>query len=214
MKAAERAGRDPGPITLVGISKKVDVDRIKQAYDAGLRNIGENYLQEARAKIPRCPEGITWHFVGHLQKNKVNPVLSLFSMIQSVDSKELLDKISKRGEKIGKVVPVLLEVNIAGEDTKYGLAPGEVRPLLSKVGKLKGAEVVGLMCMPPYSDNPEDSRPFFRKLVKLFHQIERDSFPAWKGIHLSMGMSGDFEVAVEEGATIVRIGRAIFGERK
>ncbi|MCL5037413.1 MAG: YggS family pyridoxal phosphate-dependent enzyme [Chloroflexi bacterium] len=212
--AAERAGRDPGSVTLIGIVKTVEPERIRLAYDAGLLDAGENYLQEARTKIPLCPDGLKWHFIGHLQQNKVNPAIDLFSMIHSVDSLNLLRRISARGEALGIEVPVLLEVNVGGEDTKFGLSPDDIPRLLEAAGELKGAQVQGLMCMPPYSDDPQESRPFFRRLAALFQSMNTEGFPSWKGRHLSMGMSGDYETAIEEGATMVRIGRAIFGERK
>ena len=201
--ACERAGRDPGEVTIVGVAKTFPAAFVVEAVRAGLADVGENRVQEAATKVPEvAAAGVRprWHLVGHLQTNKVKTALNLFVIIQSVDSVRLAESISHHTER---PIPVLLEVNVAGEATKFGFRPQGVAGELKRIAALPGLEVQGLMTVAPLADDPEEVRPVFRCLRQL-----RDAL----GLrHLSMGMTDDFEVAVEEGATMVRIGRAIFG---
>ena len=211
---ALKVGRKPEDITLVAVSKTVEISRIKEAIDAGVTTLGENYVQEAREKISQLGQEVSWHMIGHLQTNKVKYVVPQFSMIQSVDSLRLAQEISKRALKLGKSIDVLIQVNISGEETKSGVNPEQLLPLLEKIAPLKGIKVKGLMTMPPFFSDPERARPYFRKLWQLREKTLPSLPDSISLTHLSMGMSGDFEVAIEEGATMVRIGTAIFGERK
>ena len=211
---AVKVGRKPEEITLVAVSKTVDAARIKEAVEAGITTLGENYVQEAKEKIPEIGGGVTWHMIGHLQTNKVKYVVPLFSMIQSVDSLRLAKEISQRALKLGTIMDMLIEVNLGEEQTKTGLSAVEVPALLEAVADLKGIKVKGLMTMPPYFLDPEKARPFFQKLRELRDNLV-SSVPEQISLdHLSMGMSSDFETAIEEGATMVRVGTAIFGERR
>lgn len=204
-RAAERANRSPAEITIVAVSKGVDSAAIEKALEAGITNIGENRVQEAMTKIEVISSsGLRpiWHMVGHLQRNKVKTALELFDIIHSIDSLRLAEALSRQAENI---IPVLIQVNIPGEETKSGFPQSEVSKALEEIASLPGLRVDGLMTIAPLTDDPEEVRPIFRRLREL-----RDSL----GLeHLSMGMTDDFEVAIEEGATMVRIGRAIFGER-
>lgn len=203
--ASERARRDPAGITLIAVTKTHPPDAIAAAYGAGLRHFGENRVQEAQAKIPAlrasCPDA-TWHLIGHLQRNKVAPALELFDVIHSLDSERLAVAISERATR---PVRCLLEVNVAGESSKHGVSPGDAAPLAEHIDSLPNIDLVGLMTIAPEVSDPEQIRPVFRRLREL-----RD---ALRLPELSMGMTGDFEVAIEEGATMVRVGRAIFGPR-
>ncbi len=211
---ALKTGRKPDEITLVAVTKTVDTNRIKDAREAGITAFGENYVQEARGKIPHIGEGAIWHMIGRLQTNKIKYVVPLFSMIHSVDSARLAEEISERAIECGKIMEVLIQVNIGRENAKAGVKPEELPQLLEAVSSLKGITVKGLMAMPPYFSDPEKTRPFFTTLRELRDKL----FPFFSDsvslAHLSMGMSSDFEVAIEEGATILRIGTAIFGGRK
>ena len=203
--AAERAGRAPGDITLVAISKTQPADAVAAAFTAGLCDFGENRVREAAAKIDvlRAQDvAPRWHLVGHLQRNKVQAAIDLFDILHSVDSERLAEAISAATTR---PVPVLIEVNVAGEDTKYGVVPEAVSKLAARIGNLPHLELAGLMTVAPQVDDPEDVRPVFRQLRHL-----RDAVGLRE---LSMGMTDDFEVAVEEGSTLVRVGRAIFGAR-
>jgi PLP dependent protein len=203
--ARERGGHAATEVTLVGVTKTHPVEAIVAAHEAGLTDVGENRVQEARPKIDELrSRGVTpvWHLVGHLQTNKVTAALDLFDILHGVDSERLARAISQRASR---PVRVLLEVNVAGEPSKFGVAPADVAGMAERVGALPGIELLGLMTVAPQADDPEDVRPVFRRLREL-----RDA----AGLReLSMGMTDDFEVAVEEGATIVRVGRAIFGTR-
>jgi len=205
-RACERSHRSPGEITLVAITKGVDVSAIRAAFDCGIRNFGENRVQEAEGKIAQLADlkpDVTWHMVGHLQSNKAKAAVELFDIIHSVDSVRLAEILSRRAEK---TLPVLLEVNVSGEATKGGFSVGETEAAVKAIKQLPNLKMLGLMTVAPFVADPEEVRPVFRKLREL-----RDSL----GLeHLSMGMTDDFEVAVEEGATMLRIGRAIFGERR
>jgi len=211
--AAKRSGRDLLSVKLVVVTKTVDVDRIREAVDAGALILGENRVQEAKEKIEKLGPIASWHLIGHLQTNKAKYAVKLFYLIHSVDSLELAKEIDKQAAKLGKVQDVLIEVSIAGEASKAGVASENAVALVKGVAKLENISIKGLMTMPPYSASPEDSRPYFKKLRELSESISRENIPGVSMNELSMGMSGDFEVAIEEGATIVRVGTAIFGER-
>jgi hypothetical protein len=209
--ACTRAGRDAGTVTLLAVSKSHPPETIRAVADCGQILFGENKIQEAKAKIPLCPGRLHWHFIGHLQSNKVRDAVELFEMIQGVDSLLLAREISKRAEQSGKTMPVLLEVNLAGEASKFGYAPEKLVTELAELNALPRIEVHGLMAIPPFCPVPEKARPYFRRLRDLKVQLEQQLGAPLP--HLSMGMSGDFEIAIEEGATMVRIGTALFGER-
>jgi len=207
-RAAERAGRDPASVTLMAVTKGIGPDAIKEAVDEGILDLGENRVQEASEKLSGLSAAgrVRRHMIGHLQTNKVKPAVSLFDEVHSVDSLRLAQKISEEAQKAGKVVPVYLEINVSGETSKYGLVPGTIPDVISSVRELSSIKVVGLMTMAPYSADPQDSRPYFRSLAGLASSAGLS--------RLSMGMSGDFIVAIEEGATIIRVGRAIFKSPK
>ena len=212
-RAAERAGRSPAEILLVGISKTVDVERIRQALAAGVPALGENRVQEAKANIDALGHPVPWHLVGSLQTNKARDAVRLFDWIQSVDRPELARELARRARSEGKVVHVLVEVNLAGEATKGGIVPTQLKTLLEEIAPLSGIKAKGLMAIPPPADNPDGSRPWFRQLRELRETAAGWKLPGVEMTELSMGMSADFEVAIEEGATMVRVGTAIFGER-
>jgi len=209
--ACERAGRQADEVTVVAVAKTVGPDAVTAAAECGQAIIGENRVQEAAQKIPRCPGYLDWHMVGHLQRNKVRAAVGLFSMVHSVDSPRLLESLNDACGQAGTTLPVCLQVNVSGEGSKSGMAPEEGPAILARCGELMNLDVVGLMTIPPFTPDPEDARPFFGRLREL-----RDAWRESTGFpleHLSMGMSGDFEVAVEEGATMVRLGTALFGTR-
>jgi PLP dependent protein len=209
--ACGRAGRDENSVTLLAASKTHPPETIQMAVNCGQIFFGENKIQEAKAKIPLCPGRLRWHFIGHLQSNKVRDAVELFEMIQSVDSLSLAREISKRAEQAAKTMPVLLEVNVAGEAGKFGSAPEKLLAELKELNALPRITIRGLMTVPPFAAEAEKSRPHFRRLRELKSQCEEVLGAPLP--HLSMGMSGDFEIAIEEGATIVRIGTALFGPR-
>lgn len=209
--ACERAGRDPATVELLAVTKSQPPEVVQAAAALGLTLFGENKVQEARAKIPLCSGRLRWHFIGHLQTNKCRDAVELFEMIQSVDSLHLAQELNKRAEQAAKRIPVLLEVNVAGERSKFGYAPERLLAELPALNALPRLEIRGLMTVPPWSPEPEKVRPHFRRLRELREQCEQILGAPLP--HLSMGMSGDFEVAIEEGATIVRIGTALFGPR-
>lgn len=209
--ACARAGRDSASVTLLAVSKTHPPEVVKEAVEAGQIFFGENKIQEAKAKIPLCPGRARWHFIGHLQSNKCRDAVELFEMIQSVDSLSLAQEINKRAEAAAKTMPVLLEVNVAGEASKFGYPPERLLAELAELNKLPRLEIHGLMAVPPWTPVPENSRPHFRRLREL--KVECENILGAPLPQLSMGMSGDFEVAIEEGATIVRVGTALFGER-
>jgi len=205
--ACQRSGRSPEEVTVVAVTKGFPPEAVREAAAAGLSQFGENRVQEAQSKLPLLADLAprpTWHMIGHLQTNKVKTVLSLFDIIQSVDSLHLAQEISRRAPQSVRV-PVLLEVNVAGEAAKYGFSPDELPAMAEQVRTLPGLDVRGLMTVAPMVADPQEARPVFRRLRSLAESLDLRE--------LSMGMSDDFEVAVEEGATIVRVGRAIFGER-
>jgi len=209
--ACARAGRDPASVTLLAVTKSQPPEAVAAAAWLGLNLFGENKVQEARAKIPFCPGKLHWHFIGHLQSNKCLDAVELFEMIQSVDSLPLAREIAKRAEQAGKTMPVLLEVNVAGEASKFGYPPERLLAELNEINALPRIEIRGLMAVPPYVTDPEKARPHFRRLREMKEHCEQTLGAPL--LHLSIGMSGDFEVAIEEGATIIRIGTALFGPR-
>jgi hypothetical protein len=211
-RAAERARRDPASITLIGVTKGVEPARIEAAIAAGLHELGENRVQEALPKIAALPAGVRWHLVGHLQRNKARAAAGAFAVIHSVDRLRLAEVLDRAAGELGRRLPVLVEVNVAGEATKFGCAPAEVEALIAGLGTCQHLVPVGLMTVAPLVHDPEAVRPVFRRLRELRDRLWGHPGAAGSG-ELSMGMSGDFEVAIEEGATMVRIGRAIFGER-
>jgi pyridoxal phosphate enzyme (YggS family) len=211
--AAKRAGRDPASIRLVTVTKTVSIERIREALSSGATILGENRVQEAKEKIEQLGQIASWHLIGHLQTNKAKYAVKLFDLIHSVDSLELAAEIDKQAAKIGKVQDVLIEVSIAGEAAKAGVGIDDAVSLVRQAAMLRSIRIKGLMTMPPYSDIPEDSRSYFKKLKELSAIIDRENIPGISMAELSMGMSGDFEVAIEEGATMVRVGTAVFGER-
>ena len=212
-RAAARAGRDPRTIRLLAASKSQPVERIRAAIAAGIRLFGENYVQEAQAKKAAIREAVEWHMIGHLQRNKAKAALDLFDLIESIDSVQLARALDKEGKKRGRAARAFVEVNLAGEESKSGIAGGQVGALLEEAGKLSHLRIEGLMAVPPMSGNPEDARPYFRALKELRAELEAKKIPNVDLKELSMGMTHDFPVAIEEGATLVRIGTAIFGPR-
>ena len=214
-EAAEACGRAPGEIALLAISKTFPSEAILQAAEAGLHQFGENRVQEAEAKILHFREllKLEWHLVGHLQSNKARSAVDLFSMIHSVDRLSLAEALSQEANKQGKILPVLIQVNISGEESKSGINPQETLQLLERIAGLQHLSVQGLMTMPPWFEDPENARPYFNALRKLREELANKKIHGVSLQELSMGMSGDFEVAIEEGATLVRVGTAIFGPR-
>lgn len=212
-RAAERADRDPATIRLVAVSKTRPAGEIEQAAQAGQRLFGENYVQELVAKAAAVRQPVEWHVIGHLQSNKVRQVAGLVSMIHSVDRLSLAKEISRQCGRIGACCDILLQVNVAQEATKSGVGVDDALALARQIAALPNLRLRGLMTMPPFFGDPEEARPFFRQLRSLAGSIRAAAIPGVELDELSMGMSGDFEVAIEEGATLVRVGTAIFGER-
>jgi pyridoxal phosphate enzyme (YggS family) len=204
-RAAERAGRRAGDVLLIGVSKTVDVERIRAAVAAGVPALGENRVQEAKAKVAEMGRPVPWHLIGHLQTNKVRDALEIFDLIHSLDRMELAHELERRAHQRERPVPVLLQVNVGGEASKGGFEPDAVPQALEEIARMRSILVRGLMTIPPAVERAEDARGSFRTLAALAKRV---------GLaELSMGMSGDFEVAIEEGATMVRVGTAIFGAR-
>ena len=212
-EAAIRSGRRPDSVKLVGVTKTVDVDRIKEAVSAGLQILGENYVQEARDKIRELGSPVSWHFVGRLQTNKAKYAVKLFDLIQTVDSFRLAKELNRRAQPLGRTISIIIQVNLASEASKGGVNPSECLSLIKQVATLENIQIRGLMTMPPFFDQPEIARPYFAQLRKMSQEIAEAQVPGIEMDELSMGMSGDFETAIEEGATLIRVGTAIFGER-
>jgi pyridoxal phosphate enzyme (YggS family) len=208
--AAIRSGRPASAVTLVAVSKTMPAEAIREAVAAGVRILGENRVQEAREKIARLPGLAEWHLIGHLQTNKAKLAVSLFSRVHSLDSIRLAGELDRYAEEAGKRLPCFVEVNVGEEAQKSGADEGEVRALLAETSRLSHIRIDGLMIVPPFVPDPEAVRPFFRRLRLLRDQLVQEGFPLTE---LSMGMTHDFEVAIEEGATLVRIGTALFGSR-
>ncbi|MEW6232980.1 MAG: YggS family pyridoxal phosphate-dependent enzyme [Chloroflexota bacterium] len=215
-RAALAAGRNVNEIELVAVTKTVPLDRIAAAYQLGLRHFGENRVQEGMEKIAGSAAlgltGARWHLVGHLQTNKVKTAVAIFDIIHSIDSVHLAEAVSRRAVAAGRTVPVLLEVNVAGEASKFGFSPGELPAALEEISKMPALQLDGLMTVAPLARDPEEARPVFRRLRALRDELRQSyNLPYFR--HLSMGMTDDYPVAIQEGATMVRLGRAIFGER-
>src|SRR5438105_8729264 len=210
-EAAEKSGRQPADVELVAITKTHDAERVREAHEAGQQVFGESRVQEARAKIPELPSNLRWHFVGHLQKNKIRHALPLFDLIHSVDSLALAQDINRIAEEDGLHPRVLLEVNVAGEGSKFGFTPDKLREDLENLLALPRLSILGLMTIPPIADEAEASRKYFVALRELRDRLQTEFHVDLA--QLSMGMTQDFAIAVEEGATLVRVGTAIFGER-
>ncbi len=211
-QAALRTRRDPGEIGLVAVTKTVPVDKIKEAVAAGLRVLGENRVQELTAKYPYL-EGVEWHLIGHLQSNKVKYIVDKVALLHSLDSLSLAEEINRRMLALGRRMDVLVQVNVADEVTKFGLRPAETEEFIDAVRTLPGLRIKGLMTIGPNVRDPEEIRPVFRQLRMLAEQVKTIGFPGVELTHLSMGMSNDYIVAVEEGATLIRLGSIIFGPR-
>jgi pyridoxal phosphate enzyme (YggS family) len=214
-QAAETCGRDADSVRLVAVSKTIAAGTVKEAIEAGVKILGENYIQEAREKFNALVHyPVSWHFIGHLQSNKAKYAVRLFDLIHSVDSVKLARELNKQAKKVDKIQQILVQVNISAEDTKSGTSAKEAPGLISEISQLENLSIRGLMTMPPYFYQPEKVKPFFAALRELRDQIKAKAPPNVSLEELSMGMTGDFEVAIQEGATLVRIGTAIFGERK
>jgi len=206
-----RAKRVPSEVTLVAVTKGQPPEVVHEAARLGLTLFGENKIQEAKSKIPLCSGKLHWHFIGHLQSNKARDAVRLFEMIQSVDSLDIAEELNKKADDAAKAIPILIEVNIVGEASKFGYRAEKLRTDLPQLNRLKRLEIHGLMIVPPWSSEPETVRPVFRQLRELKDECQQ--ILGAPLAHLSMGMSGDFEIAIEEGATMVRLGTALFGAR-
>lgn len=211
--AAARAGRDVDRIRLLAAAKSQSVEAIRTAVEAGVALIGENYVQEAQQKKQRLSVPAEWHMIGHLQRNKVKTALEIFDVIESMDSVGLAHELDKEGHKRGKLVRTFIEVNLGGEESKSGVARENVAPLLEAAAKLSWVRIEGLMTVPPFRQNPEDMRRYFRQLFNLKEKLAKLCLPNMDLKELSMGMTRDYPIAIEEGATIVRVGTALFGPR-
>lgn len=213
-KAISKAGRKESDVTLIAVSKTKPVEMLKEAYDCGIRDFGENKVQEITEKYPALPDDIRWHMIGHLQTNKVKYIADKVYMIHSVESEKLALEISKRAVAVNRVIPVLIEVNIGDEESKFGIKASECLEFVKKIHDLPGIKVSGLMCVAPYTENAEDNRKYFKLLKQIAIDITNKNIDNVSMDVLSMGMSGDYEVAIEEGATYVRVGTNIFGIRQ
>lgn len=213
-EAAMRADRDPSGVKLMAVTKTVDDERIMESIELGIDIIGENYVQEARRKIEKMGRSIPWHLIGHLQTNKAKYAVKLFDMVHSVDRVALAREIDRRAGLIGAKMDILVEVNVSGEESKSGVDAASALELVREISQLRNISIKGLMTMAPWFDDPQQARPYFRKLRELQDRIGDANIAGVEMKELSMGMSGDYETAVEEGATIVRIGTRIFGARK
>ncbi len=211
--ACERGHRDPSEVQLIDVSKTKPVEMLKEAYDNGERHFGENKVQELVAKYEQLPKDIKWHMIGHLQRNKVKYIVDKVALIHSVDSVRLAEEIHKEAIKIGRKIPILIEVNVAGEKTKFGVAPEAVEDLLREIAAFDGIEVQGFMTIAPFVTDSEENRQYFNRLKQLSVDISHKNIDNVNMNFLSMGMTGDYEVAIEEGASFVRVGTGIFGER-
>ena len=212
-EACDTAGRSPQEVTLIAVSKTKPVEMLKEAYDAGARVFGENKVQEIVDKYDQMPSDVKWHMIGHLQRNKVKYIVDKVAMIHSVDSLRLAETIEKEAAKKAVIVPILIEVNVAQEESKFGLKVEEVLPLIEEISSYSHIQVKGLMTIAPFVENSEENRLVFRNLRNLSVDIAAKKFNNVTMNVLSMGMTGDYEVAIEEGATMVRVGTGIFGER-
>ncbi|MGE5591375.1 MAG: YggS family pyridoxal phosphate-dependent enzyme [Bacillota bacterium] len=212
-RAALRAGRSPDAVTVIAVTKTVPAERVQEALACGIRHLGENRVQEARDKRPQVVGDAVWHLIGHLQTNKARQAVDLFDWVHSLDRPELAVELHRRAVGAERRLPVLVQVNVAGEVSKFGVAPKDLVDLVRLASRLDGLQVQGLMTIAPLVEDPEEVRPVFRRLAQLAAEVESLGLDGVRMEHLSMGMSHDFEVAIEEGATMVRIGTALFGER-
>ncbi len=212
-RACGRSGRSREEVTLIAVSKTKPIEDLKEAYVHGARCFGENKVQEITEKYPQMPEDVKWHMIGHLQRNKIKYIIDKVTLIHSVDSLRLAGAIQTEAAKHRITMPILIEVNVAGEESKFGLSVEETLPLIEQVSTMENLRVQGLMTIAPYVDDPEENRWVFQKLKKLSVDISRKNINNVTMCVLSMGMTGDYEVAIEEGATMVRVGTGIFGER-
>ena len=213
LDACERSGRNPEEVTLIAVSKTKPVEMLQEVYNEGIRDFGENYVQELADKIEIMPKDIRWHMIGHLQRNKVKYLVGKVACIHSVDSLRLAEVINERSIKLGVVTKIMAEVNIAGEESKFGFTRDEVFDFAEKVSTMEGVKLVGLMTSTPYVNDPEENRQYFREMKSLSVDINEKNINNINITELSMGMTNDYIVAVEEGATHVRVGTAIFGAR-
>ena len=213
LDACERSGRNPEEVTLIAVSKTKSVEMLQEVYNEGIRDFGENYVQELADKIEIMPKDIRWHMIGHLQRNKVKYLVGKVACIHSVDSLRLAEVINERSIKLGVVTKIMAEVNIAGEESKFGFTRDEVFDFAEKVSTMEGVKLVGLMTSAPYVNDPEENRQYFREMKSLSVDINEKNINNINITELSMGMTNDYIVAVEEGATHVRVGTAIFGAR-
>jgi len=212
-KACDRSGRSRAEVTLVAVSKTKPLPMLWEAYEAGVRDFGENRVQELLEKIPALPSDLRWHMIGHLQRNKVKYIVDKVAMIHSVDSLPLAEEISREAVKKGITVDIMLEVNVAEEASKFGVSAEELFAFAETVSRLPAIRVKGLMTVAPFTETPEENRPYFRKLAQLAVDMNGKNIDNENVCHLSMGMTGDYSVAIEEGATYVRVGTGIFGMR-
>lgn len=212
-EACERAGRDREEVTLIAVSKTKPVDMLSEIYREGIRDFGENKVQELSSKIPQLPSDIKWHMIGHLQRNKVKQIVGQAALIHSVDTYRLAEEINIQAKKQNITVPVLIEVNIADEESKFGISQDDAILLVEEISKLENIRIKGLMTIAPNVSDAEENRPYFRKIKKLSVDITNKNIDNVSMEILSMGMTGDYTVAIEEGATMVRVGTGIFGER-
>lgn len=212
-RACERSGRDRSQVQLIAVSKTKPVEMIREVYDAGVRTFGENKPQEIKEKYPLLPQDVKWHMIGHLQRNKIKYIIERACMIHSIDSLRLAEAVNEEAARRDLIMPVLVEVNAAREESKYGIAPEEAEDFIRKISVFQNIRVNGLMTIAPFTENASENRPYFRCLKKLLVDINAKNIDNVNMCHLSMGMTGDYEVAIEEGATMVRVGTGIFGER-
>lgn len=212
-KSCLKAGRDPKEVTLISVTKTKPLPDLRAAYEAGERNFGENKVQELVSKIDELPSDIKWHMIGHLQRNKVKQIVGRVELIHSVDSYRLAEEINIQSIKKNVITPILIEVNIGDEISKFGIRPDETEELIREISELKNIKVKGLMTVAPNFEDPEDTRPLFRSMHNLFIDIKNKNIDNVDMCILSMGMTNDYKIAVEEGATMVRVGTAIFGPR-
>ncbi|MGE5629645.1 MAG: YggS family pyridoxal phosphate-dependent enzyme [Caulobacteraceae bacterium] len=209
----KKTGKDPDSITVIAVTKTVDTDRMNNAIECGITNIGENKVQEIMAKYENVKSNVKWHMIGHLQTNKVKYIIDKVALIHSVDSTELAKEISRRAEKLGRVQDVLVQVNVANEETKFGIDYSEIDSFINEISKYEGLRVKGLMTIAPNYEDRELVRPVFRKLREKFEMLAKAGIPNVEMKFLSMGMTNDYKIAVEEGSNMIRVGTGIFGKR-
>ncbi len=212
-EVCKKCGRDPSEVTLIAVSKTKPLEDLKEAYDAGARDFGENKVQELTAKMPNLPSDIRWHMIGHLQRNKVKYIAGEVELIHSVDSFRLAEEINIQAKRKKIIIPALIEINIGDEESKFGVRPDEAKELCKEISELDSIHIEGLMTVAPAADDPEEVRRYFRKMHELFLDIKSENIDNVEMKILSMGMTNDYKVAIEEGSTMVRVGTGIFGAR-